>query len=275
VSENGARLALSLIAAGILALSLGTDLARLSGGRFWGDGATYHAMAWSLAEDQDIRYEARDLLRVRREFEAGPQGVFLKRSRGGLRLDAARGFPWMGAYEREIYFAKPFTYPLAAAPFVRLLGTRGLLALNGLLHTDSEQALPALEKMITGSQSTRLKLRALFVVSQSKSPRAKAILSSVAKTSSDPDLQLQALKYLQMFGEPEDRKVLSDVYTASKDRDVKLRVIEVLYSQGDAKTLVDMARKETDVEMRKRIVERLSRMKAKEATDYMLELINK
>jgi hypothetical protein len=27
--------------------------------------------------------------------------------------------------------------------------------------------------------------------------------------------------------------------------------------------------------MRKRIVERLSRMKAKEATDYMLELINK
>jgi hypothetical protein len=132
VSEKGARLALALIAAGILLLSLGTDLARLSGGRFWGDGATYHAMAWSLAEDQDIRYEARDLLRVRREFEAGPQGVFLKRSRGGLKLDAGRGFPWVSTYEREIYFAKPFTYPLVAAPFVRLMGTRGLLALNGL-----------------------------------------------------------------------------------------------------------------------------------------------
>ena len=36
--------------------------------QFWGDGATYHAMAWSLAEDGDLRYEARDLLRVRREM---------------------------------------------------------------------------------------------------------------------------------------------------------------------------------------------------------------
>jgi hypothetical protein len=132
VSERAARLALTLIAAGLVGLACQSDLALLSGGRFWGDGATYHAMAWSLAEDQDIRYEARDLLRVRREFAAGPQGVFLKRSRGGLKLDPARGFPWVGAYEREIYFAKPFTYPLAAAPFVRAWGTRGLLVLNGL-----------------------------------------------------------------------------------------------------------------------------------------------
>ena len=150
-----------------------------------------------------------------------------------------------------------------------------LLALNSLMNTDAEQALPMLEKMINGQQSPRLKQRALFVVSQSKSPRAKEILSSVAKSSSDPDLQLQALKYLQMLGGAEDKKVLSDVYAVSKDRDVKLRVIEALYSQGDAKTLVEMARRETDVDMRKRIVERLSRMKAKEATDYMLELINK
>ena len=150
-----------------------------------------------------------------------------------------------------------------------------LLALNSLMNTDSEQALPMLEKMISGQQSPRLKQRALFVVSQSKSPRAKEILASVAKSSTDPDLQLQALKYLQMFGAPEDKKVLSDVYAVSKDRDVKIRVIDALFEQGDAKTLVEMARKETDPGMRKRIVERLSRMKAKEATDYMLELINK
>ena len=150
-----------------------------------------------------------------------------------------------------------------------------LLALNGLLNTDAEQALPMLEKMLAGQNSPRLKQRALFVVSQSKSPRAKEILAATAKNSSDADLQLQALKYLQLYGGTEDKKVLSDVYTVSKDRDVKLRVIEALYAQGDARTLVDMARKETDPGMRKRIVERLSRMKAKEATDYMVELINK
>ena len=150
-----------------------------------------------------------------------------------------------------------------------------LLALNSLLHTDSEQALPMLEKMINGQQPFHLKKRALFVVSQSKSPRAKEILTSVAKGSSGPDLQLEALQYLQIVGGVEEKKLLSDVYTTSKDRDVKRRVVDALFIQGDAKALVEMARKETDPEMRKRIVERLSRMKAKEATDYMLELINK
>ena len=150
-----------------------------------------------------------------------------------------------------------------------------LLALNSLLNTDAEQALPMLEKMINGQQSVRLKKRALFVVSQSKSPKAREILASVAKGSPDPELQLEALVYLQMFGGAEEKKLLSDVYSSSKDRDVKVRVIDALSAQGDARTLVDMARKETDPAMRKRIVERLSRMKAKEATDYMLEIINK
>ena len=150
-----------------------------------------------------------------------------------------------------------------------------LLALNSLLNTDAEQALPMLEKMINSQQSVRLKKRALFVVSQSESPRAKGILASVASGATDPDLQLQALKYLQMIGGADDKKVLSDVYAASKDRDVKLSVVDSLYAQGDANSLIGLARKETDPAMRKRIVERLSRMKSKEATDYMLEIINK
>jgi tetratricopeptide (TPR) repeat protein len=150
-----------------------------------------------------------------------------------------------------------------------------LLALNGLLHTDSEQALPMLERMINGQQPLRLKKRALFVVSQSKSPKAREILTSVAKASPDPDLQLEALQYLQMLGGAGDTKLLSDIYSTSKDPDVKARVINALFIQGDARALVDMARKETDPAMRKRIVERLSRMKSKDATDYLMELINK
>jgi hypothetical protein len=61
--------------------------------------------------------------------------VFLKRSSGALVVDRASGFPWLrrlGESERRVYFAKPFVYPLAAAPFVRLLGTRGLLVTSAL-----------------------------------------------------------------------------------------------------------------------------------------------
>jgi hypothetical protein len=150
-----------------------------------------------------------------------------------------------------------------------------LLALDSLLHTDSEQALPMLEKMINGQQPPHLKKRALFVLSQSSSPKAKEILKSVARSSSDPDLQLEALQYLQMSGSAEDEKLLSEVYTVSKDRDVKGRLVDALFMAGDAKALVALARKETDPVMRKRIVERLSVMKSKEATDFMIELINK
>ena len=103
--------------------------------QFWADGATYHAMAWSLADDSDLRYEARDIFRVRRELPSGPQGIFLKRASGGLTWDREGGGPWprrIGEKEPRIYFAKAFLYPLAAAPFVKLFGTRGLFLTNAL-----------------------------------------------------------------------------------------------------------------------------------------------
>ena len=106
------------------------DLPRPRCAQFWGDGATYHAMAWSLAEDGDLRYEARDVFRVRREFPAGPQGIFLKRASGGLTLDARAGFPWLRRVRRRraraLYFAKAFALP--AWPPRRSCGCSGRAA---------------------------------------------------------------------------------------------------------------------------------------------------
>src|SRR3989304_10525908 len=48
---------------------------------FWSDGATYYAMAHSLAFDFDLVYERKDLVRAFREFRSGPSGLFLKRGR--------------------------------------------------------------------------------------------------------------------------------------------------------------------------------------------------
>ena len=132
-----------------------------------------------------------------------------------------------------------------------------------------------LEKMVSGTQSPRLKKRALFVLSQSTLPRAREILKAAAKDSSDPAVQLDAVRYLQLSGRVEDRQLLHELYGSAKDADVKGRLVDALFAAGDAKSLVDLARKETDVAMRKRIVERLSTMRAKEASDYMLEIIGK
>src|SRR5207245_5330584 len=48
LSERAARLTLAVVAALITAAAVSVRLPQ-----FWGDGATYHAMAWSLAEDFD------------------------------------------------------------------------------------------------------------------------------------------------------------------------------------------------------------------------------
>ena len=131
----GARLVLWLVSLALAGTTLGLDLPRASQGEFWGDGATYYAMAWSLARDLDLRFDEGDLARVRSEFPNGPQGLFLKRASGGLTVDGAAGFPWLRrvrADEGRLYYAKAFVHPLMAAPLVALLGTRGLPLANGV-----------------------------------------------------------------------------------------------------------------------------------------------
>ena len=128
MSDRGAQ---AVLAAVVLALLAAVAFVRLPA--FWGDGATYYTMAWSLAEDLDLEYEARDVVRVRREFPSGPQGIFMKRSSGGLALDGeGGGLHRVPPDKPRIYFAKANLYPLVAAPFVRFMGTRGLLVVNVL-----------------------------------------------------------------------------------------------------------------------------------------------
>src|SRR5262249_56861449 len=67
-----------------------------------------------------------------------------------------------------------------------------LMALNALLNTDQERAIPMLEKFLSGSSSPKLKERALFVLAQSGSPRARAILAQTAPGQGNPDRQRQA-----------------------------------------------------------------------------------
>ncbi|HXY42221.1 MAG TPA: hypothetical protein VEQ10_21270 [Vicinamibacteria bacterium] len=130
------RAVLALVGIALVAATAAVDLPRASNREFWGDSATYYAMAWSLARDHDLAYGPQDLARVRLEYPGGPQGLFLKRASGGLTIDRTVGFPWLRRVkpaEGRLYYAKAFAYPLLATPFVALAGTRGLLLLNGAL----------------------------------------------------------------------------------------------------------------------------------------------
>src|SRR6185436_19290628 len=78
-----------------------------------------------------------------------------------------------------------------------------LMALRGIMQSDPDQAMPIIEKMLGAANSPKVKDRALFVLSQSRSARARDIIVGVAKGNANPDLQLRAIRYVGMMSGPE------------------------------------------------------------------------
>ena len=103
------------------------------------DEATYYLMGHSLAFDGDLEYRREDLARAFTEFPNGPNGIFLKRGVDVTSISPTAAPPFVAIHgdveadASRLYFGKSFAYPLAAAPFVRLLGTNGFLAFNAIL----------------------------------------------------------------------------------------------------------------------------------------------
>ncbi len=137
-----------------------------------------------------------------------------------------------------------------------------LLALNSLVHADAEQAVPMLEKILTGPNSPQLKKRALFVLAQSKSPKARDILVSAAKGASNPDLQLEAVRYIGVVGGGQHVQLLADIYGTTKDVDVKRRILESYMVSGQRDLVLQAAKSEQDADLRGQAVQFLGVMKA-------------
>ena len=136
-----------------------------------------------------------------------------------------------------------------------------LLAIQGLQHSAPEQAVPMLEKILQGTASPQLKSRALFVLAQSNSPRARQVLTTVAKGGgSNPDVQRRAIQYLGVHGSVENRAVLAEIYAGSNDVDIKRQILQSLFVGGDATRLIEVANTEQNVELRRTAVRHLGTM---------------
>jgi hypothetical protein len=137
-----------------------------------------------------------------------------------------------------------------------------LMALRGLMQSDSDRALPIIEQMLAGGNSPKVKDRALFVLSQSGSSRARDIIGNVAKGGSNPDLQLRAIHYLGIMGGDANRQLLADVYRASSDSAVKRSIIRSFMVSGDKTRLLGLAKSEQTPELRGEAVQQLGVMGA-------------
>jgi hypothetical protein len=99
-----------------LGFSLFVNLPSIEQGFLFADQAVYYSLTQSIARDLDLEYTTKDLIRYYHDFDAGPQGIFLKKARNG-----------------RIFYAKSWAYSLFAAPFVRIFGYNGFLVFHSVL----------------------------------------------------------------------------------------------------------------------------------------------
>jgi len=124
-----------------------------------------------------------------------------------------------------------------------------LIAIQGLLSSDPERAVPLLQKLVDGQYSHRVKQQALFVLSQSSSPRAAQVIASIARGSAHAELQSEAIKYLGISGR-RNAALLGEIYQSSPSAEVKREILRAYMVAGARPQLYAAAKSEKDPRLR-------------------------
>src|SRR5688572_17026440 len=114
----------------------------------------------------------------------------------------------------------------------------------------------------------------LSILSRLGSLGAADKLTDVIRTEKDPEIRRRAIRSLGSMRAEKSAGALTDLYSREDDVDNKKAIISALASQNNGEALVAIARKETNMTMKRDLVQRLSNMtKNKAAMDYMMEII--
>ena len=156
-----------------------------------------------------------------------------------------------------------------------------ILALQALLRSDPDRAMPIVEKVLNGSSSPKDKSKMLFLVAQTGSPQGMEIIARIAKGQSNPDLQRKAVEYLGLFGgvrggveggvaggikggvggstsgSVSSRQLLAEVYASNADASVKRAVLRSFMLAGDRASLFAAAKSEKDEGLRGEAIRQL------------------
>jgi hypothetical protein len=133
-----------------------------------------------------------------------------------------------------------------------------LYALDGLMQMEPAQAVPVLEKLLAGNSSARVKERALFVLSQSDSPRAREILLRTAKIGQPIALRCEAVKTLGIAGEPDDLAALAAIARdTAAPPEVREALVEAYLIADRPDELAGIAKSDPDPRIRAKAIDAL------------------
>ena len=193
-----------------------------------------------------------------RESRAALAEIYKSTSDVDMKKRILIGFMQAGEKDRLVTAAQSEQNPELRATAVQQLGNMG--AHDDLWAMYQKEASLDVKKQI---------IRALFTGG------SLTRLSELARTERDGELRLLAVRNLGVMGSKRTGDILVEIYNTDKDPAIRKAVVSGLFSSNNAEALVALARKESDPVMKKDIVSKLSNMRSKVATDYLIELLNK
>lgn len=135
-----------------------------------------------------------------------------------------------------------------------------LAALEGLMAQPAERALPIVKRVLNGPQTTLVKRRALFVLSQIGGPEAQEILLQTAR-SPNATLRSEAIRSIGIGGNAKSLAALQEIYR-SGDEAVKRDVLQAWLIAGRKEEVYQIAVEAQSEEEANRAIHTLAAMGA-------------
>ena len=192
-----------------------------------------------------------------RENEQTLAGVYKSTNDVTVKRSILRGFMISGSKDALLSAARTESNPELRAEAIQLLSAMG--AAGDLFQMYTPDAPVQVKRAI---------LQALLVNGQSEK------ILEIARSDKDPQMRRQAIQQMGAMG-AKSMDALPALYTKESDAGIKHSIVNALFLSQNAKGLIEIVRKETDPNLRREAVRRLSMMHSKDATDYLAELLAK
>jgi HEAT repeat protein len=211
--------------------------------------------------------------------------LYSKSASSDTKRDILHSTVVSGDTELQEKVARTDPDPKVRAEAVKYLGISGGCSQLGSISVaekDPEVEHEAIHAMGVGG--CKQQLRDLYSKTASPDTKREVLHSTIVSGDTelqeqvglndpDPKLKAEAIKDLGISGG--SSATLVKIYQNSQSSEVRDAAINGLFIKGDAHSLIELARKETNPELKKRLVEKLSVMGNREATDYLMEILDK
>ena len=153
-------------------------------------------------------------------------------------------------------------------------------ALNALLQMDAEQAMPLLQKVLARRDpgSASLRQKAVFLVSQKRTPETENLLLSVARNDPDPGVREQAVFWLSQVNTDRAVTILGDILRTSSDAKLREKALFALSQQSSpraAQILRSVAESSTSPDLQEKAIFWIGQQGSPENAAYLRTLYSR